>query len=390
MIDFLQKYLSINTALPDPRYDEAIKLFAKQAILDGFLVNEIVLKDSFKVLVITALGTEPALPALLLNHHMDVVPAPDVTSWYQDPFTPLIKDGYIYARGTQDMKGIGVLHYFALRELKLAGITLKRTVHIALVPDEECGGYNGAHLFVETDFFKQMNVGYALDEGWPSGKDSTLGIKITERKPIQVLITSKGEMSHGSRLACVNASHLLINFLHELIVGQAERQNKLAHTPAGLLLSFNITSLHAGVVVDGQVTLNVVSDTATATADIRVPPFMSMEAVHQQLQLMMQQYPGITYEVRSTVEERIYEQFVETSMYRALVESIEDQGLSVDKIYMEGSTDLRFYQAKGIEGFGISPFTVEANLHGINECVSLKDLETGKQLFIAFIKKFCL
>ena len=33
------------------------------------------------------------------------------------------------------------------------------------MPDEEVGGRDGMGLFVHTDLFKQMNVGFSLDEG---------------------------------------------------------------------------------------------------------------------------------------------------------------------------------------------------------------------------------
>ena len=49
--------------------------------------------------------------------------------------------------------------------------------------------------FVETPQFKQLNIGFIVDEGHASGNKKLLDIKVAERKPIQVLVTSTGSIS---------------------------------------------------------------------------------------------------------------------------------------------------------------------------------------------------
>lgn len=96
---------------------------------------------------------------------MDVVPVFE-EHWSHPPFAADIDDdGKIFARGSQDMKSVGVQYLAAIRALKRDGIQLKRTIHIIFVPDEETGGVLGMKLFVHTDEFKALNVGFALDEG---------------------------------------------------------------------------------------------------------------------------------------------------------------------------------------------------------------------------------
>jgi len=66
--------------------------------------------------------------------HIDVVPAGD--GWSSNPFTPLIKDNKIYARGAQDMKsGVSAIVQ-ALKETK----EFNGTLSLLLTSDEEQAG----------------------------------------------------------------------------------------------------------------------------------------------------------------------------------------------------------------------------------------------------------
>jgi len=116
-------------------------------------------------------GKQPDLPAIILNSHMDVVPVfPE--KWTHDPFSADLDDeGRIYARGTQDTKEIGTQYLGAIRVLKAKGFQPKRTVYVSFVPDEEVGGYLGMREFVHTDHFKNMNLGFSMDEGSSSLDD---------------------------------------------------------------------------------------------------------------------------------------------------------------------------------------------------------------------------
>jgi acetylornithine deacetylase len=92
-------------------------------------------------------ATEPAAGAggrsALLNGHLDVVsPTPDGL-WQQDPFAPVIRDGWLYGRGAGDMKSGVAAMVYALHAVKKAGFGLKAPVSVETVIEEECSG-NGA------------------------------------------------------------------------------------------------------------------------------------------------------------------------------------------------------------------------------------------------------
>lgn len=390
MIEFLQQYIQIDTTHPNADYAKAIALFKQQAEQDGFDYQEIVLSSGFPVLVITYIGTDLSLPSLVLNHHMDVVPVPNADEWLRPPFAGCVVDDTIIGRGTQDMKGVGVIHYFALKALKDAGIKPERTIHLLLVPDEERGGFGGTKLFVETDLFRQCNVGYVLDEGCPSGDAMCLYVKVDERKPLQVRLAAKGELAHGSRLSAHNASHDLVQVLHRVTMHHKLQQEQLTNTHAGLLLSMNITSLYAGAYKDKNVALNVVSDTATATIDMRVPPTMHMQEVEDWLTIVLQPFPSITYTVEATVDERPCRTEYNTPLFNCVSKAITAHGLQLQPLFTEGASDLRFYIERGIDGIGFSPFTNKDTIHGTNEAVLIADMVRGKQIVVDIVTRMCV
>jgi aminoacylase len=389
LVSFLQKYIQINTSHPNPDYNSALSFLKKYADNDGFTYQEVSLPSGKKVLIITFQGTDASLPALALNHHMDVVPA-NAEGWIKAPFAGEIYEGKIIGRGTQDMKGIGATHYYALKELKNQGFVPHRTIHIFAVPDEEVGGFRGTKEFVQTSQFKQLNIGFIIDEGHASGNNQVLDIKVAERKPIQILITSKGELAHGSHLECHNALHELIQFLNQIFLIHQNQQQQIGTLQPGQLLSCNITSLTAGIKKeDGHIALNVVPNNAQATIDIRVPPTIKKRNVLELLEKTMQEFPHLSYEILAQADEEPDLGNYQTSLYLALSKTIEKFNLQAQPHYFEASSDLRFYQALGIDGVGFTPFTIPDNIHGINESVPIDQLICGKDIMVQFIKDFC-
>lgn len=386
LLAFMQEYIRIDTSHPNPNYQQAYDFFAKQAKKDGFVSRKIRLKSGLDMILISYEGTDPSLPSLVLNHHVDVVPVNE-EQWKFQPFEASIHEGKLYGRGTQDMKSVGVCHYFALKKLKDEGFKPSRSIHIAMLPHEEVGGFAGAGFFVMSEEFKSLNVGFVLDEGLPSGSNEKLLLKVSERKPMQMSITSLGEMTHGSRLSSSNAIHELVLFLAKVANFQKEQRQK--DDPSGLLLSMNITSFQAGVIKNGSVALNIVPADATATLDVRVSPTMNKREALAIIHEMMAEYPGISYEIKTQAGERDFNENYEDDFYACIKKSIESHGFKAFDYYAEESSDMRFYWEQGIPGFGLSPFTIEENLHGIDEAVKINDLKLGCDIFYSFVSDFC-
>lgn len=78
--------------------------------------------------------------SLILNGHIDVVPAGDAEQWVYDPYSGKVIDGKLCGRGATDMKGGNVALLLALSALQDLGIDLKGDVIFQSVIEEESGG----------------------------------------------------------------------------------------------------------------------------------------------------------------------------------------------------------------------------------------------------------
>lgn len=81
------------------------------------------------------------LPTILVYGHYDVQPADPIELWNSPPFEPVIKDGYIYARGSSDDKGQMYMHIKAF-EIMIETNTLPCNVKFMIEGEEEAGSNN--------------------------------------------------------------------------------------------------------------------------------------------------------------------------------------------------------------------------------------------------------
>lgn len=80
-------------------------------------------------------------PALVLQAHVDVVPTGDLDKWFdRDPFSGLIRGGFVHGRGACDMKAGAAVNLAVARALVASGLRLERPFALHSVVSEEDGG----------------------------------------------------------------------------------------------------------------------------------------------------------------------------------------------------------------------------------------------------------
>jgi acetylornithine deacetylase len=90
--------------------------------------------------VVGVMGEDAGGRSLILNGHVDVVPAGDETLWHYPPWQGTIAEGRVYGRGAADMKGGLCCALFAAKAVRDSGIHLRGRLLVESVIGEEDGG----------------------------------------------------------------------------------------------------------------------------------------------------------------------------------------------------------------------------------------------------------
>jgi carboxypeptidase PM20D1 len=118
-------------------------------------------------LLYTWKGSKPDAKPIMLFAHQDVVPIAPGTEkvWEQEPFSGIVKDGYVWGRGSWDNKGNLMSQLEAVETLLTSGFTPERTVYLFFGADEELGGNRGAGTAASLFKERRIHLEMILDEG---------------------------------------------------------------------------------------------------------------------------------------------------------------------------------------------------------------------------------
>lgn len=168
------------------------------------LQKEVIEKYS---LLYTWKGTDPTLTPILLMAHLDVVPVEPGTesTWTHPPFSGLIKDGYIWGRGTMDIKCAVFSIFEAVESLLKTGFSPTRTIYLAFGHDEEVSGFQGASKIAALLEKRGISLEYVLDEGGSLTKGIVPGISapvaligVAEKGYVSLELTVESTGGHSS------------------------------------------------------------------------------------------------------------------------------------------------------------------------------------------------
>jgi len=353
-IQIFREYLQIPTVHPNVDYDACVEFLKRQANSLGLPVQvHYPATPKYPVVVMIWEGLEPNLPSIILNSHMDVVPVyPEM--WTHPPFSAHIDaDGKIYARGSQDMKCVGMQYLAAIRALKAKNFKPKRTVYITFVPEEEIGGHLGMEDFVKTKEFKQMNVGFSLDEGIASPNE-VYPVYYAERTLWHVVFRITGTAGHGSLLLKNTVGEKLNYLVQKMFEFRRHELNRLESDPnttIGDVTTINLTKMNGGVQA------NVVPPLMELTFDIRIAITVDHNDLENQFRKWCEEAGG---DIEIIFEQKMPEisptKIDNTNPYwTAFKQTVDDLGLKIRPVVFPGATDSRYVRELGIPAIGFSP-----------------------------------
>lgn len=161
-------------------------------------------------------GRDPALKAILMLGHIDVVEARR-EDWTRDPFAMVEENGFFYARGVADDKAQSAIFADTMVRLK-SEAPLRRTVKLALTCGEETSGaFNGAQWLAENRR-DLIDAEFAMNEGGggrvrADGTAELLAMQVGEKhyQDFTLEVTNPG--GHSSRPVPDNAIYHLAGAL---------------------------------------------------------------------------------------------------------------------------------------------------------------------------------
>lgn len=364
--------------------------------------------------VVAQWGTPNGRPGLLLHGHLDVVPA-FADQWRVDPFAAEIVDGYLYGRGTVDMKDFDAILLSVVRARQRVGAIPDRPITIAFTADEEAGSLLGAHWLVEhrPELFDGVTeaVGEVGGFSVPVAGRRLYLIQSGEKGMAWLRLRARGTQGHGSMANPDNAVNHLARSLTTLadhvwpedvgpsmrvlidkvrgLSGAQSLDEVLEHFgPAARMIGAGVRNTTNATMLEAGYKHNVVPAEAVAYVDGRFLP-----GQEDAFQAEVQRIVGDGVEVSPHVLQPALEYTFAGDLIDAMTVSLqaEDPEAVVAPYLMSGGTDAKGWDRLGITCYGFAPLRLPDDLdftalfHGIDERVPVDALEFGARVFDRFL-----
>jgi len=261
LISRTRRFVQIPTENPPGDYEAMARLVEEEAKNVG-LSTKIVRGLPNKPNVFGLIQGEKADGyTLLLSGHMDVVPAGDKSKWRADPFAAEIAEGYIWGRGTADMKGALAAALEAIAALKRSNMKLSSNVMFGATVDDEIAGDMGQKYMIEKGF---KEAGFPIPSFHILGEATYLNMMVSFKGRIWFTLKLLGKAAHGGAPSNgINAIDKSFRFYSKF--NDVFNTFKENHPLVGS------TTLNIGV-IKGGLKCNIVPDECVMQYDLRMTP----------------------------------------------------------------------------------------------------------------------
>jgi acetylornithine deacetylase/succinyl-diaminopimelate desuccinylase-like protein len=369
--------------------------------------------------------------ALMLLSHTDVVGV-DRAKWSVDPFGGIIKDGYLYGRGTLDAKGLAVAELAVLVALKRAGVKLDRDVVFVAEGDEEEGGEAGIE-FVLRRHWEKAAAAFAINEGGrvveKDGHVHLVEVQASEKVPVNLELIATGPAGHGSvprqdnavlklaaavakigayetpvkmntvtrryfeRLATIEPDAELAKWMRAL--EQPERMQTAARrlSAASAVWSSMLRNSIAPTVLRAGFRSNVVPSEARATLNVRMFPGESVTELIANLTKLVND-PQVEIVGGQASRPLAPASSLDTELY-GVIEKVTPAvfpGSTTLPTLSTWATDSAQLRMRNVQAYGINPFPLPESeierIHSDDERISLTAFRRGIEYLYAVVEGF--
>jgi acetylornithine deacetylase/succinyl-diaminopimelate desuccinylase-like protein len=385
--------VQIDTTNPPGNETKAVD-YLKKVLEDEGIPTQTFALDPNRTNLVARLKGNGSKKPLLIMAHTDTVGV-QREKWPVDPFGAILKDGYVWGRGTTDDKDKLVAVLMSMLLIKRSGAVLDRDLIFLAESGEEADPTGVGIRFMVDKHFDQIDAEFALSEGpgatIENGRVATVQITTTEKIPRRVRLVANGTSGHGSiprlddavthlsgavervgtwqtpmrlndttrtyfeKLATISSPEKAARY-NDLLNPQrtAAAQRYLAEFEpihnSMLRTSVVPTMLKAGI---GP---NVIPSEAEASIDIRTLPDEDIPQFMAQMTKIIAD-PAVKIEPLYATRPAAPPSRLDTEMYHALEHAANRvyPGSTTLPTMLTASTDMAQLRAKGIQSYGIGP-----------------------------------
>jgi acetylornithine deacetylase/succinyl-diaminopimelate desuccinylase-like protein len=356
---------------------------------------------------------------LLLMGHLDVVGV-ERDKWTMDPFAAVIKDGYLYGRGSTDDKAMDAANLEVFLLLHRLKVPLDRDVILLAEAGEEGTPQFGIDFMIEKHW-DEIACEFALNEGGDTpeedGRVRYVGVSTTEKVPRGLIVTARGTSGHGSAPRMDNAivhlsaaiakigtweAPMRLNettrrFFQQLAqISPPEKAQLYAHvedSAVQLKLHQNEPAYYSMLrtslvptIIKGGFRINVIPADAQAEIDVRALPDENMDALKADLARLVNDSAVEITSAPGNLRPATPPSGLDTDAFHAL-ERAQNKifpGALTIPIMQVGATDSSELRAKGVQAYGIEPVQTAEDrkrIHGNDERLQI----AGFGKFVEFL-----
>jgi len=425
----LQDLIRLDTTNPPGNEAAAVRL-VQDVIEAAGIETTILSKDPDRPNLIARIEGKDDYHPFLMQGHVDVVTTADQV-WEHDPFAAEIIDGFLWGRGTLDMKGAVVMMLHAFVRLAESGSRPAGDVILAVLSDEENSGHYGAKFLVDEHPELFEGVKHCIGEfggfPFPLGGTRFYPIQVAERLSIRYELTISAEGGHGSMprrgaamakigklLTALDrkrmpvhisaATRLMVEGMVEHTSGAIQRVLRMLLNERTADAALRLLPGQLGVlepvfrntvsptIVRGGDKHNVIPAEIKVTLDGRMVPGSSPEEMTDELRRLI----GPNIEIDYAVDGKPGRAEPDLELFPLLADVVRrrDPDAVPVPFMMPAVTDGRWFAELGIQPYGFTPlllpdgFEFQKLTHAANERIPVAAVEAGAEMVFDLLNRY--
>ena len=349
LLDLTKRLISIPSEKGNPKALSDVLDLVKSE-LPGIAFKEYE-KNGIKSLLFYNTPTIPKRFTVILNAHVDVVPAKPVQ------YTPVVKGDKLYGRGACDMKSGAAAEILVFKELAKQ---VSYPLGLQIVTDEETGGFYGTKYQIEQGIRADFVI---------AGEQTDLMINNLAKGILLSRVTIKGKSGHAAYIwngenAIANASKFLTVLYKTFPIPMGEAW---------------VTTANVAKIETSNTAFNKIPDDCTITIDMRYIPEDADTVVDKLKSILPKDATLTILEKEPSQNTKAGDPYVVL-----LSKAIQNVTGNTKTIAKHGASDIRHYDGVGCAGACFGPIAV--GLHTDNEYGDIPSFVT----YYEILKKFLL